>query len=240
MTDAKGWPDTFSSDDVGGDIFAAIDARSAGMTYAQFLKTVKAPTPAAKAAATPAGATTPAISEVDAEIESYGLPRLTSGEARNPDSLEAWNETYLDTKDQLNYIITSGKYPKASVVKAQTKLAEIEKTYVTGETTAYKTFGKTKADKDVPQLGQLINYARSQNPPSTEDVLQSNIDAMKGVLGEAVSLELQYGPQLADVEFRPVGEAHMPVRRVGRRATPDDRDRHPQGTDPSEVNREAA
>ena len=199
MTDAKGWPDTLNSDDVGGDIFAAIDAKSDGMTYAEFLKTVDAPAPAAKAAATSAGATTPAISNVDAEIEAYDLPRLKSGEARNPDSLEAWNETYIDTKDQLNYIITSGKYPKASVVKAQTKLAAIEKTYVTGETTAYKTFGKTKGAKDVEQLGQLINYARAQKPPSTEEVLQSNIDAMKGVLGEAVALELQYGPQLADV-----------------------------------------
>jgi len=158
--------------------------------------------PYATPAATPAATTkasTPSVTDADKEIESYGLDRLNAAEAGNADALEAWNSAYLDTKDQLEYIITSGLYPTASVAKAKTKLAAIEKTYKVGETLAYKAAGKTKGAKDVEQLGQLINYVRSKNPPSTEEVLQSNVDAMKGVLGEVVDLELQYGPQLAEV-----------------------------------------
>jgi len=209
---ADGWPVYIEFDNIQEyDDYHQLKTR--GYTFAEYLKgarfnpnvgniiygTPPKQTPAATPAATVAGATTPSISDVDAEIESYDLPRLTSTEAGDGDSLNDWNSTYVDTKDQLNYIITSGTYPAASVAKARVKLAAIEKTYVNGEALAYKLAGKTKGAKDVEQLGQLVNYIKAQNPPSTEEVLQSNIDAMKGVLGEAVSLELQYGPQLADV-----------------------------------------
>ena len=133
-------------------------------------------------------------------IKEYTVPKLNSADARNGELLTNWNNSYLDSKNQLKEIISSpGAYSATARTAAQKQLAALEATYKTGSATAYSALGKRPADKDTPTIGQLAIYAKSQQPPDTKAILQENVDAMKAVLGEAANLELQYAPQLAQV-----------------------------------------
>jgi len=135
------------------------------------------------------------------EVNSLTVPRITADQARIGDQLASWNNTYIDASDRLKQL----QADKDPAISKQTKdkiaeqLEKINEIYKVGKTTAYSALGKSPRDKETPTIGQLAIYAKSQEPPATQDILKENVEAMKSVLGEAANLELQYAPQLAQV-----------------------------------------
>ena len=134
------------------------------------------------------------------DIGNASLAKISASEARDGDTLLAWNNSYIDTRDRLSAIISdTANYSKSARAAAEKKQKEIISIVKAGRATAYGALGKTPDDKDTPTIAQLANYAKSIKPPDTKEVLQQNIDSMKSVLEEAANLELQYAPQLAQV-----------------------------------------
>lgn len=195
---SEGWPIQINFDSP--EEFAAYSAaKDAGLTFDQFLKNPKIKI----ALPTPGMSSVDGIVKIDdadALVSSYTLPTVTTALARDGKWLSSWNDTYVDSKDSLTQIIKDSRiYPPATVAAARAQLAQLEADYKQGSATAYAALGKKPSDKDVSSIPQLAVYASSLEPPDTEKVIQSNLDALSGALQTAVNLELKYGPQLTNL-----------------------------------------
>ena len=193
-----GWP-IEASFDSSEEANAYFDAKSSGITFAQYLKNPKAKViPYSPGLSTVDGVGT--ITDADALVASYTLPQVTTTLARNGEWLSSWSDTYVDSKDSLNQIIRDARtYTPATVAAARAQLAQLEVDYKAGSATAYAALGKKPSDKDVATIPDLARFASSLQPPDTEKILQSNLDALSSSLQTAVNLELKYSKQLANL-----------------------------------------
>jgi len=193
-----GWPIEINFDSP-EEANAYFDAKSSGIDFAQYLKNPKAKViPYSPGLSTVDGVA--AVSDADSLVASFTLPTVTTALARDGEWLSSWNDTYVDSKDSLNQIIKDARiYPPATVAAARTQLAQLEADYRLGSATAYAALGKKPSEVDVSSIPKLAVYASSLQPPDTEKIIQSNLDALSGALQTAVNLELKHGPQLTNL-----------------------------------------